>query len=263
MDGRDLAPDPSQEAYPWQNDAAERVVLPGGEQQEPPKLPLRAAWLAVFALFLGAAVSILTGGVAYALWSEADAPSIIGSAIGLYGVLAFTVVRASRRWGTGRLGPDLGLHFRRIDIAWGPLSWLLAFAAVVAVGLALSPFPELEGSNTDILADDPSASTIAAMVIVAVAAAPVFEELLFRGLLLRALLSGMAPVPAIGLQALAFGMVHLQPDEGLGNIGLVVSLGAVGAAFGVAAYRARRLGPAIVGHAIFNAVATVATLVLD
>lgn len=263
MDGRDLAPDASQDAPASQNDAAERDVLPGGEQEDQAKLPPRAAWSALFALFLGAAVSILTGGIAYALWSEADAPSILGGALGLYGVVAFTVVRASRRWGTGRLRTDLGLRFRWSDLVWGPLTWLLAFSAVVAIGVVLTPFPELQGSNTDVLAEDPSASTIAAMVLVAIVAAPVLEELLFRGLLQGALLSALPPGAAIAVQSLAFGMVHLQPDEGLGNIGLVVTLGAVGAAFGVAAYRARRLGPAIVGHAIFNAVATVATLVLN
>lgn len=250
MDGRDLAPDVV-DAPP-----------PSPPEESEPRLPLRAAWSALLALFLGAAVSILTGGIAYALWSEADAPSIVAGAFGLYGVVAFIVVRASKRWGTGRLGPDLGLRFRWSDIGWGPLVWLLAFAAAIAVGVVLQPFPELQGSNTDILADDPSVSTVVAMAVVAVLAAPLFEELLFRGLMLRALLSALPAGPAIALQSLAFGLVHVQPDEGLGNVGLIVTLAAVGAAFGFAAHRARRLGPAIVGHALFNTVATVATLLV-
>lgn len=252
MDGRDLAPDVPEAAPP---------AAPAEESDS--RIPLRAAWLAFLALFLGAAVSILTGGIAYALWSDAGAPSILAGSFGLYGVFAFVVVRASRRWGTGRLGPDLGLCFRWSDIGWGPLVWLLAFGSAVAIGVVLDSFPELQGSNTDILAEDPSASSVVAMAAVAVFAAPLFEELLFRGLLLRALLSAMPAGPAILLQSTAFGMVHFQPDEGLGNVGLIVTLGAVGAAFGFAAYRARRLGPAIVGHAVFNTVATVATLLVD
>ena len=261
MDGRDLELDPADEPLSWQNDAPGRVVLPDEEQEAEGQLPPRAAWSALLALFLGAAVSIVTGGIAYAFWREDDAPSILAGAVGLYGVVAVIVVRASRRWGTGRLSRDLGLRFRWSDLGWGPLAWLLAFAAAIAVGITLQPFPELQGSNTDILTDDPSAPTVIAMATVAILGAPLFEELLFRGLMLRALSAAMPAAAAIVLQALAFGFVHVQPDEGLGNVGLIVTLAAVGAAFGFVAHRAKRLGPAIVGHAIFNAVATVATVV--
>lgn len=260
MDGRDLAPDAPPSSFPAVV-VTDSVTTTAGKPDGGPELPLRAAWSAVFALFLGAAVSIVTGGLAYALWGETDAVSIAAGAAGLYGVVAFILVRASRRWGIGRFGADFGLCFRWTDLGWGPLTWLLAFVAAVAIGVVLAPFPELQGSNTDILSDDPAPSTIVAMGVIAVIAAPFFEELLFRGLLLRALGAAMPAALAIPLQSMAFGMVHVQPDEGLGNIGLVVTLAAVGAAFGFAAYRAGRLGPAIVGHAIFNAVATVATVV--
>ena len=260
MDGRDLAPDAPPAAFPASL-VPESGTEDAGKSPTEPEIPLRAAWSALLALFLGAAVSILTGGIAYALWSETDAPSIVAGALGLYGVVAFVVVRASRRWGSGRIAADLGLRFRWSDLGWGPLTWLLAFVSAIVVGVVLQPFPELQGTNTDILTDDPPVSVVAAMGAIAILAAPLFEELLFRGLMLRALLSSLPPPLAIGLQSIAFGMVHVQPDEGMGNIGLIVTLAAVGAAFGVAAYRSGRLGPAIVGHAIFNTVATVATLV--
>lgn len=247
MDGRDLAPD---------------VVDDTPTSPAEPQLPLRAVWSALLALFLGAAVSVLTGGIAYALWREEEAPSIVAGAVGLYGVVAFIVVRASRRWGTGRLSRDLGLRFQWSDLGWGPLAWLLAFLGAIAVGTFLQPFPELHGTNTDILTDDPAVSTVIAMATVAIVGAPLFEEILFRGLLMRSLLSAMPAAPAIILQSLAFGLVHVQPDEGLGNVGLMVTLAVVGAAFGFVAYRMKRLGPAIVGHAIFNTVATVATVVM-
>lgn len=269
MDGRDLTPEPQpgqntvvergvlpESAEPGQNTVLERGVLPAGGP-----FPLRGAAVAVLAVVLGAIVSMLVGGVAYVAFGEAQAPSIVAGSLGLYGVMTYAVVRSSRRWGSGDVRNDVGLRLRPADLGWGLLTWLGAFGSVVVIGMIIDPFEQLQGSNTDVLTDDPTIATIVAMSFVAVVLAPLFEELLFRGLLLRSLASALPGPLAVAVQGLAFGLVHFQPDEGLGNVGIVVSLGAVGAAFGVGAYLSRRLGPAIVGHAIFNAVATVATLV--
>ena len=65
---------------------------------------------------------------------------------------------------------------------------------------------------------------------------------------------------AIAVQAVVFGAAHAAPVFGMGNIGLVIVLSGVGAALGVGTYLLRRIGPAIIAHAIFNAV--VVTLIL-
>ena len=56
------------------------------------------------------------------------------------------------------------------------------------------------------------------------------------------------------MQGVLFGLPHIDPAYGAGNIGLVLVLAAVGVAFGAAAYLLRRIGPTIIAHAIFNAV---------
>ena len=57
-----------------------------------------------------------------------------------------------------------------------------------------------------------------------------------------------------------FGVAHVDPVRGTGNIGLVLVLSGVGAAFGGGAYLLRRIGPTIVAHAIFNGAVLVLVL---
>jgi hypothetical protein len=90
--------------------------------------------------------------------------------------------------------------------------------------------------------------------------APLFEEVFFRGLVLRALRSRLRVVPAVALQSLFFGLVHVQPTQGVGTLSVIVATGAIGAVFGVAAVRARRLGAGIIGHALFNGIVVVPLL---
>ena len=99
-----------------------------------------------------------------------------------------------------------------------------------------------------------------AVLFLAVLVAPVVEEIIFRGLLQRGLMSVLPPWVAIGIQGLLFGAAHVSPDRGMGNIGLALVLAAVGVVFGVAAHLTRRLGPTMIAHAIVNAVAMVVVL---
>ena len=60
--------------------------------------------------------------------------------------------------------------------------------------------------------------------MLAVVAAPIVEELLFRGVVLRGLRSVLAIAPAIALQAVLFGIAHVDPVRGRGDIGFVLVL---------------------------------------
>lgn len=173
---------------------------------------------------------------------------------------------ATSRWGSGALLDDVGARPRVADLGWSPVIWLVALgvqAALASVVLALDvPFT----SNTEEvgeLAADRAYSV--AIVVAAVIAAPIVEEVVFRGLLLRSLLSAMPVVAAIVVQGLLFGVAHVDPARGSGNIGLALVLSGVGIAFGGAAYLLRRIGPTIGAHAILNGVVMfiILTNVLD
>jgi membrane protease YdiL (CAAX protease family) len=86
------------------------------------------------------------------------------------------------------------------------------------------------------------------------------EELFFRGLVLRALLPTLR-WGAVVVQAVVFGLIHFDPGQGLGNVGVIAGVGMFGLVQGIAAARIGRIGPTIVSHALFNAAAVVPLLV--
>lgn len=171
---------------------------------------------------------------------------------------------ASRRWGTGRPAHDLGLRFRWSDAGWGPIVWISAFAAELAMILLvdLTGIPLIP--NTEPIGDlDADRTYVITLLIATVVAAPLVEEAVFRGLMLRGLLSRIAVVPAVAVQGVLFGLAHVDPVRGTGNIGLALVLSAVGVVLGGAAYLLRRLGPVIIAHALFNGFVVLIVLLLS
>ena len=166
---------------------------------------------------------------------------------------------ASTAFGTGSLRRDCGLAFELGDLWRGALVGVVGLLAASAVQLALSPFPELTGTNTSYI-EDQAGTAFGAFVVAfsTMVGAPIVEELFFRGLLQRALFSLGAGAAIV--QAVVFGFIHVTPEEGLGNVGIILGVGTFGLVLGLAARRFGRLGPSIVGHALFNAAAVIPLL---
>ncbi|MCL2044951.1 MAG: CPBP family intramembrane metalloprotease [Oscillospiraceae bacterium] len=78
-----------------------------------------------------------------------------------------------------------------------------------------------------------------------VIAAPIVEEMCFRGFVFSRLMSWMKPGVAVVVQALLFGLVHIAPLQ-------IVSASIAGIALGLLYLRYRKLWPCIVGHMAFN-----------
>lgn len=228
-------------------------------RDEHPDLPVSVAVGALAVLV----VSLLVSKFVLDVLVDRDLPLIaliaIAGTIG-YGPSIAWGFYARRRWSVGRTDAG-GWRFRWSDLAWGPLIWISALLmqlAMVAIVLALDiPL----ASNVDGVAEfDSDRAYIIATLVTAVIAAPLVEEFVFRGLVMRGFLRVMGPTVAIALQGVLFGVAHVDPVRGWGNLGLAIVLSGVGVAFGAAAYLLRRLGPTIVAHAIFNGF--VLTLVL-
>jgi uncharacterized protein len=244
---------------PWPDAPFVRPVF-AGEREPTPTLPLVAAVGAIVVLTVSLIASkyVLEALVDFE-WSLLVYVAITGG-IG-YGPSVAWCLYVSRRWGTGRLSTDIGLAPRWTDVGWGPVIWLaavgaqMAFAAIV-VGLDL-PISNNTDGVTELQADR---TYIVALVVTAVIAAPIVEEMVFRGVVLRSLRSRLPALVAIVVQGVLFGAAHIDPVRGSGNLGLVMVLSGVGIAFGAAAVLLGRIGPVIVAHAIFNGVVLIIVL---
>jgi uncharacterized protein len=82
-------------------------------------------------------------------------------------------------------------------------------------------------------------------IFLLVIVAPVTEELLFRGIILRGLLSRHRPAVAVGLSSLLFALVHLNPWQ-------FISAFWLGVVFGWFYLRTGSINICILGHAISN-----------
>ena len=190
-------------------------------------------------------------------------PAVVLVTLALYGPMTWFCFYASRRWGTGHLRTDLGVSIRPIDAALG---FAVVFISLQAERIALLVVEVLHlpvRTNTEGLSASDDRALYLTLAAVAIIAAPLVEELFFRGLLLSALRSRLGPVAAVAVQAVLFGAYHAGPVYGWGNVGLVVILSTVGVVFGAAAQLTRRLGPSMVGHALLNAAVFVVLLVAD
>lgn len=88
------------------------------------------------------------------------------------------------------------------------------------------------------------------MFFLLVIVAPLSEELLFRGIILRGLLRRYRPVVAILLSSLLFALMHLNPWQ-------TISAFTLGLIFGWFFLRTGSVWPGVVGHAINNFIALI------
>ena len=264
-------PDPWQEGSvrwwdgrEWTFHTAHAVQASGTRAREPFRtLPAVASWWG-----LAVTVAALVGArVVLELLGRFDWPIVVYAVLAAlfgYGPMVGYCVVASRRWGTGSLATDVGLGLRWKDLAWAPVIWLAAWAGGIVAAIVVLATRLPITSNTegiDEYAGD--RGVLIAFLIVAVLVAPVAEEMMFRGVVMRGLAS-VAPIGvAIAGQGVLFGAAHIDPVRGRGNLGLMVVLAAVGVVFGGATYLLRRLGPAIVGHALYNAAVLAIVLLVD
>lgn len=173
-----------------------------------------------------------------------------------YTLMYLLVRRLSRRYGTGQVADDLRWRVEGRDVWPGVGTAVLALVAtviVVNVARSLLGLPA-EASDQFGTLDDTTATRIM-IGVAAVIGAPLFEELLFRGVVLHALL-GWGEAVAIVVSSVLFGLTHVNPELGLDqNVLLLVSTTTTGCVLAWRARRAGRLGPSMVAHSAFNLLA--------
>jgi membrane protease YdiL (CAAX protease family) len=139
---------------------------------------------------------------------------------------------------------DLGLRLRPSDVAVG-------LVGGVGAQLVIGILYQLSGVDSDEPARQLTSKSsgmlgLIAMLLLLAVAAPVVEELMFRGLLQRGLATQIPDLAALAITSTLFAAVHFQPVQ---FPGLLIA----GLVFGGLSLRSGRLGPAIMAHVFFNA----------
>jgi membrane protease YdiL (CAAX protease family) len=236
--------------------------LTSAKPEPPVTRPAKIAWglpdalLCWLAGYLGA---ILASAPLYASQGSTDIDTklvfgVILPAQQLTVVLA--VVYVSRLKGQKSLARDFGFVIRLREAK------ALVVGAVLEVGLTLALLPILQldpdAQNQQLLSDlkeHRDVGTVALFVVGAVIFAPIVEELLFRGVLLRALLRRFQPVTAILGSAIIFALVHYIGDPN--TLPFLPALTGLGAVLAIVAVRSGDLSTSIFIHAGFNLTTTI------
>ena len=218
--------------------------------------PLRVVWQCVLGLVgITLAVGIVYGIVAAVVGTSSELLLAVTFPV-QYGLVYLLVRQLSRRYGTGRVAADLCWRIERRDV-WPGIgtAFLALVVTAVVVNLARSVLG-LPAEATDQFGSlDDTTATRVMIAVAAVIGAPLFEVLLFRGVVLHAMLARGQAVAILG-SSLLFGLTHLNPELGLDqNVVLLVSTTTTGCVLAWVACRADRLGPGMVAHAGFNLLA--------
>jgi membrane protease YdiL (CAAX protease family) len=208
------------------------------------------AWV-VGGLVFGS-IALAAMGVDLGAGEDLTIPQLTVAAAVAWATFAVALFVVGNRYGTGDPLVDYRVAFRPID--------LLAIPAGVATQLALVPalywplqqlWPDTFSSErleerARELADGATGGTAVLLVVVVAIGAPLFEELVYRGLIQRSLAATIGPWPGLIAASVWFGVIHLAPVE---LPGLVLA----GFVFGLGLHLTDRLGPSMLAHVAFNA----------
>ena len=164
--------------------------------------------------------------------------SLIGVAVGF--------ARAS-----GASGPLAGLGLRRAGWAAIGLAFAVWFAYVI-VAAQIAPLlqPDQQDVTRDLGVDESTVGLILAGFLIVVAA-PLSEEIFFRGFMFAGLRRAISLWPAAAISAAFWGLLHLSG----GNFGVAVQLTIFGLLLAWLYEHTGSLWPPIVAHAFNNALA--------
>jgi uncharacterized protein len=159
---------------------------------------------------------------------------------------------------------DWRIQIKAIDLLIGLGSAIMAFGlaaltggvAATLVGLA----DENQADNTQFLRDAEGTPWLYVFLLGAVIGAPLSEEILFRGLVLRAFEKRAGLVAGVIGSTALFTVVHYIGGSADGTVVLFASIASVGLVLAVTTAVTNRLGPAIIAHVLFNAVGSATAL---
>jgi membrane protease YdiL (CAAX protease family) len=184
----------------------------------------------------------------------------IGMTAAAEGLMLVALLAFGRRIAARGGGWRTALGLDRIRAGdWAPWGLGLGFmwAGRTVVGLLANALSEgratAEASNLHV--GRPGPAEVVGLVLIVVLLAPVTEELMFRGLLLRSFMHRLSFWPAASISTVLFAVFHVyEVRTALGAITLACSVGVIGLGNCYLVRITGRLTPGIMVHASFNAV---------
>lgn len=209
---------------------------------------------AVFAAWLVGAV--VASSLALAIWGRqsADEPwTIVFTIAGQSIATVLALIAVSRLRGQHSLARDFGFRALTPDLSWLPVGAVLQLVGTLLI-LPLTRLADRSDAPQQLVTVISNAGAPAriALVVMVGVVVPVIEELMFRGVLLRALMRHLGAPLAVLIDALLFGVAHLLDPNAVLVLPVLIAFGLVA---GWITARTGRLGPAIALHAGFNLVA--------
>jgi membrane protease YdiL (CAAX protease family) len=217
----------------------------------------------VAAFAIGILVSVVVG----VFVVDPDHPNRPNTLIVLICAQNFAIIAwlamVARRKGTGSLRSDFGLEIRRPAAAWlSDLPWFfvgigLQLVALLPIGLLETIYGHTAQQDVVKTADRASGWQVPVLALTIVLLAPLTEELLFRGTLLRSLLRKVTPTVAVLISAVVFGLVHALGDPSIGTMIAMPAIILLGIVSGYQAAQTGNLSRSILLHVGFNALSVV------
>lgn len=209
---------------------------------------LVVAWQVIALVLSGVAVPILGAAARKPL-------AVVGVQVILYAVLLALIAWAiEHRW------PEAGVHARRWGrcVMVGLAGYWAAFVVLIAVGMLLYAVGKNAPSSNPVfnfLRDLHGPGDLAAMFLLVAVLGPVFEEILFRGVLFTSMKRVMPVWAAVLGSAAVFSLAH-------GDLNAAGPLFVLGCVLAVIFQRTRSVAASSVTHALWNAQTFAAVLVL-
>jgi membrane protease YdiL (CAAX protease family) len=165
--------------------------------------------------------------------------------------------------GSGSLRRDLGFSFSWWDplIGFGGAIVVITLNGLIQVVInALTGAPPASNSEAIFGGVMDDKVLLVAMSLMASIGAPIVEELLFRGLALRAIEKRFGAVAGILGSSVLFGALHFDPST-VSVAALIAGISMYGLVFSLLTRWWQRLGPSIFAHIWVNTIATSVLLI--
>jgi uncharacterized protein len=143
-------------------------------------------------------------------------------------------------------------------LLWGIGGYLVALPLMVGISLVNERLWQGQGGSNPLLQlvlEEGDRVSLAIFLVTAAIAAPIFEEILFRGFLLPSLTRYLPVWGAIALSSLIFAIAHLSVSE-------VLPLTVLGSVLGFVYTRSRSLLSPMLLHSLWNSVTMVGLFIL-